>query len=92
LLDEPTNHLDLKNQVELLTFLADWVTQGRRAILQVLHDVNLARRFSDRLLVLGEGRVRFDGPPSEAVTGPALAEAYKFDIAGFMRASLRDWE
>jgi len=91
LLDEPTNHLDLKYQVELIEYLRDWVTQGRRAVVGVMHDINLAARLGDTLLVMKDGRVQAHGDAHELMTGPLLRDTYGIDVAGYMRESLKVW-
>jgi len=59
LLDEPTNHLDLHQQVRLLELLTARARREGRALVMVLHDINLAARFCDRFLLLfGDGRCR----------------------------------
>ena len=59
LLDEPTNHLDLRHQLNVLETLLALCREQGHAIVMVLHDLNLAARFADQLLLLlGEGQVR----------------------------------
>ncbi len=72
LLDEPTNHLDLRYQVELLRLARRQVDGGLGALF-VLHDLNLAARACDRLVVVRSGRVVASGTPS-AVLEPGLME------------------
>ena len=69
LLDEPTNHLDLRHQFALLDLIASLDC----ATVIVLHDLNLAARCCDRLLLLDEGRLVAAGTPDE-VLRPALIE------------------
>lgn len=69
LLDEPTNHLDLRHQFALLDLIASLDC----ATVIVLHDLNLAARCCDRLLLLDEGRLVAAGTPDE-VLQPALIE------------------
>ncbi|MFE7370900.1 ABC transporter ATP-binding protein [Streptomyces anulatus] len=69
LLDEPTNHLDVHAALELL----ELVRELGRATLCVLHDLNLAAAYCDRLYVLHRGRIVADGPPVE-VLRPELVE------------------
>jgi len=69
LLDEPTNHLDLRHQFALLDLIASLDC----ATVVVLHDLNLAARCCDRLLLLDEGRLVAAGTPDE-VLQPALIE------------------
>jgi iron complex transport system ATP-binding protein len=76
LLDEPTNHLDLHHQVGLLQQLHDTFTADGRALLLVLHDINLALRCCDRLLLLyGDGRWE-SGPADELASAERLSTLY----------------
>ncbi|SDI38008.1 iron complex transport system ATP-binding protein [Sinosporangium album] len=70
LLDEPTNHLDVHTALELLELVRDL----GRATLCVLHDLNLAATYCDRLYVLHRGRIVANGPPEE-VLDPELVQA-----------------
>lgn len=72
LLDEPTSALDLKHQHQVLQ-LAREVAADSAAVVVVLHDLNLAARYADRVLMLAEGRIQADGPPAELVR-PELVE------------------
>jgi iron complex transport system ATP-binding protein len=90
LLDEPTNHLDLKYQVELLRRLEAWAAGGG-IVIAVLHDLNLARFFTRRMILLDRGRVRAAGPSAAVLDSAALKEAYGMDIPVFMRDSLEYW-
>ncbi|MCX5192712.1 ABC transporter ATP-binding protein [Streptomyces sp. NBC_00249] len=71
-LDEPTNHLDIRYQLEILGLVRDLPATA----LLVLHDLNLAASFCDRLYVLSGGRVAADGPPGEVLTEDLLARVY----------------
>jgi iron complex transport system permease protein len=94
LLDEPTNHLDLRHQVELLEYLSGWARENRRAVVAVLHDLNLVNRFSDRMVLLDRGEIRAAGTGRDLLGsgGSALETAYGIDIRSFMRESLKRWE
>jgi iron complex transport system ATP-binding protein len=72
LLDEPTNHLDVQHQHELLTLLARTGT----TVVVVLHDLALAARYCDRLLVLHEGRAVAAGTPQAVLTARTLREVF----------------
>ena len=72
LLDEPTNHLDVGAQHEILHV----VRALGLATIVVLHDLNLAARYCDRVVLLHDGAVRADGPPSEVLHAPQLQEVY----------------
>ena len=92
LLDEPTNHLDLKYQIELIEYLRKWAAAGNRAIIGVLHDINLALRLSGRLLIIKNGCVQAHGNTDEIVTCGLLEMTYETDVARYMRESLKIWE
>jgi iron complex transport system ATP-binding protein len=75
LLDEPTSNLDLKNQLEVVSIIQKAVrTQGISAIFAV-HDINLALRCADRIMLLKDGRVHLEGDPA-ALTPEILREVY----------------
>jgi iron complex transport system ATP-binding protein len=91
LLDEPTNHLDLKYQVELLRRLELWASRGRGIVIAVLHDLNLARSFTRRMILLDRGRIRAAGSTAGVLDSAALDTVYGMDIPAFMRDSLERW-
>ena len=68
LLDEPTTYLDLAHQIEVLDVLYRLNRQGGRTIVMVLHDLNMACRYSHHLVALRSGQLIAQGPPSEVVT------------------------
>ncbi|MFJ3921961.1 ABC transporter ATP-binding protein [Streptomyces sp. NPDC090022] len=71
-LDEPTNHLDIRYQLEILALVRSLPATG----LLVLHDLNLAASFCDRLYVLHQGRIAAHGTPWEVLTEDLLAEVW----------------
>jgi iron complex transport system ATP-binding protein len=80
LLDEPTTFLDLRYQVEILDLVRDLADEHDVAIGVVLHDLNQAAAVADRVVLLGAGRVRAAGRPTEVLTEVALTEIYGIDI------------
>jgi iron complex transport system ATP-binding protein len=80
LLDEPTNHLDPHHQIELLSLLGQRVTNSERASLMILHDINLATRFCDHLMLLfGDGEKKgevLSGPAVEVLNTETLSRLY----------------
>jgi iron complex transport system ATP-binding protein len=80
LLDEPTNHLDLKYQIEVLSLVRQEVRGGLGALV-VLHDLNLASRLCDRLLVMQQGSVVAEGRPSEILTETLVASVYGASVS-----------
>jgi iron complex transport system ATP-binding protein len=90
LLDEPTNHLDLKYQVELLRRLRVWAAGGG-IVIAVLHDLNLARSFTRRMILLDRGRIGAAGSTAGVLDSAALNEVYGMNIPAFMQDSLERW-
>lgn len=76
LLDEPTNSLDPYHQLETLSLLREIVTERNIAALVVLHDLALAARAADRLVLMNEGRVRIQGDWREVLTPDHLQASY----------------
>jgi len=75
LLDEPSSHLDLAHQVAVLQRLSALARDQRRALVMVLHDINLAHRFCDHVLLLDRGTV-VAGPAAELLTADRLSKIY----------------
>jgi iron complex transport system ATP-binding protein len=76
LLDEPTNNLDLEHKHRLLRTARRWAEEGIGVVL-VLHDLNLAARYADRILAMQEGRVVADGPPNEVLTESLMQSVFR---------------
>jgi len=76
LLDEPTTYLDVTHQLDMLDLLADLNERRRTTIVMVLHDLNLAGRYADHLVVLREGRVLATGSPADVLTAGIVEEAF----------------
>ncbi len=81
LLDEPTTFLDLHYQLQLLELLKRLNQQRGLSIITVLHDINLAARYSDRLALLRQGRLWAVGTPGEILSPPLLAEVFEIQAA-----------
>jgi iron complex transport system ATP-binding protein len=79
LLDEPTSHLDLRYQVDALRSARAAADRGV-AVLVVLHDLNLAARAADRIVLLDAGRVVGDGAPAQVLEEARLRAVYGADV------------
>lgn len=79
-LDEPTAALDIRHQMTVLTRVTELARQGAGALV-VLHDLNLAAGFADRVILMKEGRVAHAGPPDQVLTAPTLTEVYGTPIS-----------
>lgn len=76
LLDEPTSNLDIRHQLEVLELVKDLAQQHRRTVVLVMHDLNLAARFSDKLVLLRDGRVFAAGRPKRVLTAESIGAVY----------------
>jgi iron complex transport system ATP-binding protein len=80
LLDEPTAHLDLAYQVEILRLARRQALERKVGVIAVLHDLNLAAAFADRMAILFRGRVAAVGAPEEVLREDVLREVYAAEI------------
>lgn len=74
--DEPTAHLDLKYQVETLQLVRREVAENAKTAVVVLHDLNLAAEFCDRLVLLRAGELHAVGSPEEVITSEIVHRVY----------------
>ena len=81
LLDEPTTYLDLAHQVEVLDLVSRLNREQGRTVAMVLHDLNLAARYSDVIVVMKEGVVVTQGAPRDVLTVELLAAVFGLDAA-----------
>ena len=75
-LDEPTTYLDIAHQLDMLELVARLNRDKGLTVLMALHDLNLAARFSHRVIVLAEGRIAAQGPPTEVLTLALLSRVF----------------
>ncbi|CCI83445.1 ABC transporter ATP-binding protein [Corynebacterium otitidis] len=78
-LDEPTTYLDLSHAIEVLDLVATLRASLDRTVVMVLHDLNLAARYSDRLVVMRDGAIISQGPPRTVLSPRLLREAFGLD-------------
>lgn len=79
-LDEPTAHLDINYQVEVLHLIKREINEKGKTGVVVLHDLNLASEFCDRLLMLKDGRIFASGPPEEVITPENVRNVYETHV------------
>ena len=80
LLDEPTSSLDMRHQIDLVESARRRAKTGT-AVVAILHDLNLAMRFADRILLLHQGRLAADGDRRDIVTADAIRHIFEVDVA-----------
>lgn len=78
LLDEPTSALDLAQQHRICQLAAKLAHQNGYAVVAVLHDLNLASRYGDRVLVMEQGRIVADGSPAEVLDLNRVARTWGY--------------
>jgi iron complex transport system ATP-binding protein len=76
LLDEPTAYLDLRYQVEILELLRRLAHEDRLTVIVVMHDLNQAALYADRLALLADGQILAIGSPTEVLTEEHISRAY----------------
>jgi iron complex transport system ATP-binding protein len=76
LLDEPTSALDVRHQLEVMALIRSVVDERNIGALAAIHDLNLAARFCDSVIVLHEGTVRAAGEPGQLLTPALIREVY----------------
>ncbi|MDD3753208.1 MAG: ABC transporter ATP-binding protein [Methanobacterium sp.] len=79
LLDEPTSDLDLKNQLEVMQIIKEVSTTQNIASVVVMHDINLALRYSDKFIILKDGQV-FTTGGKEVITPEIIKDTYGVDV------------
>lgn len=80
LLDEPVNHLDISHQHQLLKYLTTQKFKKEHAVVMVLHDINLAMKYCDQILLMFEDGETLTGKASEVLTAENLTKVYGYPI------------
>ncbi|RKD29091.1 ABC transporter ATP-binding protein [Thermohalobacter berrensis] len=80
LLDEPTSHLDINHQIDILSLLQKLNKEKEMTIVVVIHDINLAARFSNKIILLNKGEVLSIGNPKEVINYNNLENTYNLDM------------
>ena len=92
ILDEPANHLDLKYQQHIFSLIQEWLKEPGRAVLSVVHDLSLARRYGTHAVLMDHGKCVSQGPIGDVMTPENLQKVYDMDVYAWMREMLSQWE
>lgn len=92
ILDEPTNHLDLKHQINIFEILNKWTKKENKAIISIIHDLNLAYKYGTKALLIKDGKDISDGILKDTLTRENLKKAYDVDIFEWMQILLNNWQ
>jgi len=79
LLDEPTTFLDLRVQVDIMSLLYRIAREKGRTLVVVLHELNMAAAYADRIVMMRDGRIVQEGVPGETVSGDNLSNVFDLD-------------
>lgn len=91
ILDEPANHLDLVYQKQIFSLIGEWLRTPGRAVLSVVHDLSLARRYGTHAVLMDRGRCAAQGTVLEALTPENLRAVYGMDVCAWMRELYAQW-
>ncbi len=92
ILDEPANHLDLLYQKQLFDLIESWRHRPGKAVIAVVHDLNLARYRGTDALVLSGGKAVSFGPIAEALNDEILRQVWQMDVRGWLNTLHDAWE
>lgn len=80
LLDEPLNNLDLRHMTEIMKLIRRMADGLGKRVIVVLHDINFAATYSDRIVAMRQGKIVADAPASDIMCAPVLREVYDTDV------------
>ena len=92
ILDEPANHLDLKYQKHIFSLIREWLKEPGRAVLSVVHDLSLARRYGSHAILMDHGRSISQGVIREVMTPDHLQQVYGMNVYEWMQEMLSQWQ
>ena len=91
ILDEPANHLDLIYQKHIFSLIETWLRQPGRAVVSVVHDLSLARKYGTHAVLMHRGQCAAQGKIGDVMTAEKLQAVYEMDVYGWMREMLGQW-
>jgi len=80
LLDEPLNNLDMRHAVDMMKLLRRAAIELGKTVILVLHDINFASCYADRIVAMRDGKVAYHGTPLELIQPAVLHDLYQLDI------------
>lgn len=92
ILDEPANHLDLKYQQHIFSLIQEWLKEPGRAVLSVVHDLSIARRYGSHAILMDHGRSISQGLIRDVMTSGNLQQVYGMNVYEWMREMLSQWQ
>ena len=92
ILDEPVNHLDLKYQQHIFTLIREWLKEPGRAVMSVVHDLSLARKYGTHAVLMDHGKSVSQGPIRNVMTPDNLEKVYGMDVYAWMKEMFSQWQ
>ena len=92
MLDEPANHLDLVYQKHIFSLIGEWLKTPGRAVMSVVHNLSLARRYGTQAVLMDHGQSVAQGTIPETLTNENLQAVYGMDVFGWMREMYAQWQ
>lgn len=80
ILDEPTNHLDIKHQLNTLSIVKNRVINDKLTVLCVLHDINQAIKFADKIAMIKDGKLMFIGKPLDVINIKNIKDVFDVNV------------
>ncbi len=80
LLDEPTSNLDIKHQLEVMEIMTDLVAKKELSVIMAVHDLNLASRYTDQVIIMKDGKIFDAGSPSNVLTPENIGSVYDVEV------------
>jgi len=92
ILDEPANHLDLVYQKHIFSLIHEWLKTPGRAVLSVVHDLSLAKKYGTHAVLMDGGKCIAQGKLDDVLTPEHLSDVYKMNVYGWMQEMLAQWK
>lgn len=92
ILDEPANHLDLVYQKHIFSLIQEWLRHSGRAVVSVVHDLSLAKRYGTHGVLMHKGKCIAQGELDDVFTPENLQSVYDMDVYAWMRDMLGQWQ
>jgi iron complex transport system ATP-binding protein len=80
LLDEPTSNLDIKHQLEVMSLTRRLVANEKLAAVVAIHDLNLAFRYCDKIVMMKEGKIFAAGDAHSVLTAESISSVYRVEV------------
>lgn len=91
ILDEPANHLDLAYQEQIFQTIHDWLQEGDRCVISIIHDLSVAKYYGNRGILLYDSQTVSQGEIDNVLESQYLEQAYKIDVKSIMNERYNLW-